>query len=310
MVKIIAMKSSFLADRNLIRESLLRVAFFAESHSIKGLLAVEELSEFLPEVEPDFWLKTIGWNQVLDTPKIHGFIHDQVEAPNLSRKKMESLIRGSVFPIAYLAGAQWIKQASFSDLIHAFKLTAIERIGYLGHSWTIWCSFHELEPRLNDLELKLLAAERFVEFVSSALSQSDGLPEQIPTIELTETTEQTAIASVCKRPGFLGHSLITLSHLFRYRHLFSNPEWQGSLARVVQMTRTEDHLNKLIVSASGQAIEPLELPHHLEKFLRSAQPHVHSLTLANSVRILWNFCLPAEKAHLLEVLSAISLNGS
>jgi hypothetical protein len=289
-----------------LEEILLRVAFFNETHAIKGLLAIGRLHT-LEGQRPDFVAESLGWDQVLATPAITGLVSENIQLPNaLSERRRRGFIEEAVFPMAYYAGTEWVRDLGYRHLIDSFRDKAIARTGYLGHSWTIWCSFHEIEPHLKTERHRLCAAERFVEFCASQLSDPDWTPAYTIDSELKTlpVSESEAIHSILCKPGFYGHRVITLAHLFKYRGTLSEAQWSHCLERMY------DASNEL----SGSVVHDIQVPapehptdvsvatfhRAVVRFLTEAARAVHTLTLADAIVELYGHV--EDHGHLIRIL--------
>ena len=96
----------------------------------------------------------------------------------------------------------------------------------LGHAFTIWCSFNEVIPFLKDEDRRLFATERFAEFVAQQTYQesSDYTRQDLPQVDKADV-----LSAGLKRPGFLGHNLITLGTLLRYQPELEGREYNAGL---------------------------------------------------------------------------------
>lgn len=222
---------------------------------------------------------------------------------------MRSLLDGAVFPLAYLVATAWVRQRGLKSLILAYKNLAIERMGYLGHSWSIWCSFLEAEPYLDNDEQALFAAERFAEFVATQLSTPDWVESLRVnfSLETESVNEQEAIDSICANPGFFGHSVITLAYLFKYRNTLSFDEWNHALLRTFHVSKKgaergdkNTHVPKPTL-AKGSVVKST-LQTQIFAFLDIAPKEAHSLTFSDALWELWDHVSEHTKQHLLEVL--------
>lgn len=288
---------------------LRRGGFFAETHSIKGLLALSRLHE-LPGVEDEFIEDALHWNQVFDAPVTDLLFSDHVRLhrDSVEDGHLQALIRGAVFPLSYLAGATWTRRHGYTHLVESLADTAIERVGYLGHSWTIWCSFLEIEPYLHTDTQMIFAAERFVEFCASQLSTPDWTPAYPIDFSLASHTleEDEMISSVLSRPGFYGHRLITLAYLCKYRARLSTDQWKHSLKRMYdesqKHTGSAAHDMQVHNSDPSGSLDDRVIASATVQYLNQAPREVHTLTLADAVVELWKHVGAVHRQHLLHVL--------
>ena len=210
--------------------------------------------------------------------------------------------------IAYLAGAEWVRRFGFKNLVDSFKEKAIERTGYLGHSWTIWCSFLEIAPYLETKENEILAAERFVEFCATQLSIPDWMPSYIINFEYEKlvVNEDEAITSILTRPGFYGHRLITLAYLFKYKKMLTVEQWNHCLNRMYNTSKkiSANSASDLEVNIdnSNSEVTSTDLDLSVVTYLKVAAHEAHTLTLADAVCELWLHVNNKHRCYLLSVL--------
>ncbi len=293
-----------------LNQALHRTAFFSEAHSLKSIMALHRLSVIDSEFFSENRLAEMAeWNQVLKTPTVLGLCTNNVESMPLSAENQKDLLDGAVFPLAYLAATSWARERGLKNLILAYKNLAIERIGHLGHSWTIWCSFLECEAYIKSEEQSLLAAERFAELIATQLSIPDWVPSVSVNFSLeTEIlNEQDVIDMVCCYPGYFGHSVITLSYMFKYRSEFSAEQWRHSLARIYKFAQNSAHRSKnnIFVPKPDDTKEAQKnmLQKEMIDFLEYAPKEAHSLTLADAIWEFWGYVSNGTKLHLLSVLT-------
>jgi hypothetical protein len=282
---------------------LRRSAVFAEPHAIKGLLALERLKR-LPGFSDTLAREALGWNQLLFAPEVKGPISEQVDwaAEQLTDTQLTATIVGAVFPLAYVAGAEWVRRHGFRHMLESFEERAIERVGYLGHSWTVWCSFFEIAPQLNTPEREVMASERFVEYCASQLSDPDWT-SAYPLcfgLETLEPGENEAITAILTRPGFYGHHAITLAYLFKYRDRLTLAQWKHGLQRMYDASLDKE----LCPAAQRDAVDRATLGRAVVDYVNRAANEVHTLTLADSIYELWEHLEPRHRARLFDVLDA------
>lgn len=288
--------------------ALCRGAFFAETHAIKGLLALERMRH-MEGFEVARLTEMTRWNQLLRTPVIGGLLSEQVSWPSeeLDERRLRALIEGAVFPMAYLAGVEWVRRSGYEHLVESFRELALARIGYLGHSWTIWCSFLEIAPYLEDERQRWLAAERFVEFAASQLSTPDWTPAYDIAfgLESGAPPEADVVTAVLSRPGFYGHRLIALSYLYKYRETLTAAQWDHGLKRTLDSTReTGSPAHDIHVPAPAAApdLDDRTRDEAVLRYLQEGAEEVHTLTLADAARELWCHLGDDHRGHLLESL--------
>ena len=290
---------------------LRRSAFFAEPHSIKGLLAIGRLKR-LPGFSDTLVREALGWNQVLAAPEVDGPISEHVNWPaeKLTDTRLTNVIIGAVFPLAYVAGAEWVRRHGFRHMLESFEERAIERVGYLGHSWTVWCSFLEITPQLNTLEREVMASERFVEYCASQLSDPDWTSAYpiCSDLETLEPGEDEVITSILTRPGFYGHHAITLAYLFKYRERLTLAQWKHGLQRMYDASQKSwgnaSHDREIRPAAPRDAVDRAALGRAVVDYVNRTSNEVHTLTLADSIYELWGHLKPRHRARLFDVLDA------
>ena len=290
---------------------LRRSAFFAEPHSIKGLLAIGRLKR-LPGFSDTLAREALGWNQLLAAPEVNGPISEQVDWPaeQLTDTQLTDTIVGAVFPLAYVAGAEWVRRHGFRHMLESFEERAIERVGYLGHSWTLWCSFLEIAPQLKTPEREVMASERFVEYCASQLSEPDWTPTYpiCSDLETLDQEEDDVITSILTRPGFYGHRAITLAYLFKHRDRLSLAQWKHGLQRMYDASQkiwgNAIHDMEVRPAAPRDAVDRATLGRAVVDYVNRAANEVHTLTLADSIYELWRHLEPRHRARLFDVLDA------
>src|SRR6185503_11390855 len=211
-------------------QALLRTALFAETHAIKGVLAADRLAtgRLAHQLPERFFDDAVALWQVLPAPRVAGSMraHMVWEEP-LHDLHVENAIGRAVFPLAYEAATLWVERRGLADLVARYRRRAIARLGHLGHSWSIWCSFHEALPRLSSRAAEILCAERFVELVAAQLSHNDATrpsPDEAP-LDGPAPEEPATLDAALGRPGFFAHTLIVLGYLHRHRALLDEAEW-------------------------------------------------------------------------------------
>ncbi|MEW5851051.1 MAG: hypothetical protein AB2A00_19850 [Myxococcota bacterium] len=295
-----------------IHEALQRVAFFSESHALKGVLAAQRLRERHPQLRRDFFDDAMGWLGTLASPRVAGLLHRQVHCEqDLSERRERALVSAGVFPMSYLAATRWARRTGLEEMVGYYRRPAVARVGYLGHAFTIWCAFLEALPHIHGEEDTLLFAERFAELVASQLVSNDVVElDGKEPLDGPEIDEGVVLDACLRRPGFYAHALITLAYLHRHRALLSDGEWRYALARVRGMTATthgEAAMDLAVPAPPSRA--PYDETSALDvvvTFLRRGPREVHTLTVADAVPDLWRVAAPAQRAHLLEVLRVLT----
>ena len=197
-----------------LNEALRLAAFHSETHAIKGVLALNRLS-VVPGLDDELLRRVLNFRELLQGAKVQSLFHEQISfaADQVEDIRLQRMIGGAVFPIAYAAGVEWVKRHGFRHLVEHYKDRAIERTGFLGHSWSVWCSFLEVEPYLKTDKQQYMAAERFAEFCATQLSTPHWsfIYDLDSALETHELDQDEIIRSVLTRPGYFGHTVIALA---------------------------------------------------------------------------------------------------
>jgi len=296
-----------------LSKALRRTAFFAETHSPKAVLSAARLADRLPNLPESFFLDVLKWNHVFVAPEVRNLLSNEVihDPKGLSDERMRQSVTGAVFPLAYLCAVEWVRRHGIRNLIDHYRQTALSRVSYLGHSWTIWCSFLETCEWISDEEDMFFCAERFAELVASELALPDGLAgfTLVPTLPVAVTFDADAVfLDICRRPGFFGHSLITLSYLYQYRNLVADANWQEALLRLQAESNDVTRRHDVIVDVSSD-VHPLEedtslLSDRLTDYLLTGPQEAHTLTLSDAILRLSAFCSTHQRAVLVKVVEA------
>ena len=150
----------------------------------------------------------------------------------LPKGRWKNLVDGGVFPAAYQAIVNWHQLEGIDKIIASYKDQVLHTITDLGHAFTVWCSFFEVIPYLKNDHRKLLAAERFAEFIAQQHHLKKGDFTQLGD-QKVETSD--LISATLRRPGFLGHNLITLGTLFRYLDELETQDFNIALSQIKEM---------------------------------------------------------------------------
>jgi hypothetical protein len=292
-------------------QSLLRTALFAETHAIKGVLAADRLARRCGALPATFFEDAVGRWQILPSPRVLGPLRPHVvwDEP-LDDSRIAGAIGRAVFPLAYEAASLWVERRGLADLVARYRRRAIARLGNLGHSWTIWCSFLEVLPRLASRADELLCAERFVELVAAQLAHNDPTspgPDDEP-LDGPAADDATTLDLVLGRPGFFAHTLITFAYVCRHRDQLDAAERQWATARVRAMCAGGG-------GAGGAALEtPPPSGHASDADVEAAAirlaldgpREVHAITVADAAFDVAAVASPEQKAHLVAVLDAVT----
>jgi hypothetical protein len=232
---------------------------------------------------------------VLHAPRVAGPMRRHVMTPfAMDDARIETTISRGVFPIVYEAAAQWIERHDLASLIARYRRRSVQTISHLGHSFTIWCSFHEALPHLTTRDQQMLAAERFVEFVGAQLHYNG--PRRGPdetALDGPAVDDATVLDAVLADPGFLGHTLITFAHLVRHRALLDDAEYRFATSRVLAMAK------RTAIQEPGTSDDVASA---IKKLAMEGPREVHSLTLADAAHDLAAIATPKQRAQLVEVL--------
>lgn len=284
--------------RSILREALVpvlsRVAFFSETHSIKGLLALDRLAQRYDLSDEE--LRTLlDLNQLLATPRAFGPLSAQCDQDGavLEDKRIRAHLDLPVFPIAYVAAVEWCKRRGPRDLVDAYRAAAARNIDFLGHAWTIWASFYELLPVLeNDAREDALAhtlfAERFAELVAVQLAAPG--PKKLPPVDPPRTDDDVAIRLLAlKHPGYLAHTSISAAYLYRHRDLVDRDAWTSAMHVVHRMAASHE------TSTWAGTMDPYEGPVDDATFARVTREalergprEVHTVTALDALHDLWS----------------------
>jgi len=299
---------SWLGDA--LNDALRHVPFHSETHAIKGVLALKRLRA-VSSVDDDLLRTTLDFRELLAGAKVDVLVHEHVSYPTetLEDSRLQRMIEAPVFPMAYAAGAEWVKRHGYKHMVEHYKDRAIERIGFLGHSWSIWCSFLEVEPYLTTDLQQRRAAERFVEFCAPQLSSPHWtvVYDIDFALETHELDEDEIITSVLSRPGFYGHTVIALAHILEYESLISPVQRRHAMKRMYDVSQKIRGIPVFDVEIPRPAHHNGESREQLDKAilgcLKNGSKEVHTVTLAAAILMLWNRVEPGHRAHLLAVLN-------
>jgi hypothetical protein len=295
-----------------LASSLLCTALFAETHSIKGVLAAERLARRCEALPATFFDDAVALSQILPAPRVLGPMRGHVSwSGPLDDARIESAISRAVFPLAYEAASLWVERRGLPDLVARYRRRAVARLGHLGHAWTIWCSFIEVLPHLRSRAEELLCAERFVELVAAQLSHNDptrpGPDDEVldgPDADCTATLD-----AALHRPGFFAHTLISLAYLHRHRARLDDAEWRWGMARVRAMAAHGGGASGMALAtphpAAGAASDD-DVEAAVVRLVLGGPREVHAITLADAAFDLAAVATPHQKAHLVAVLDAVT----
>lgn len=300
----------------LIAEAARRLPTIGETHWLKAALALNRFGDRYPHWTDEMLLTALARTAWSTTPQATALLEPQVDATafEISTRRARVLISRSLFPLAYVAGRRWYDQAGLTDLIFDYKSRAIHEGSYLGHGWTVWCSFYQAAPLLTEEADRLFALERFVEF---AAKKFPGYPTsnsqwQPPLQADPGEQDLAAVLDAClERPGFFGHHLLTLGYLLRHRDLLTELEWRVGLAQVRAMTEMiyHDEEDDVQVPASEVPAQPVgdaDLEEAILGLILKGPRNEHSLTLADIAYDVWQFAGERQRRHLIHYLKGFT----
>jgi hypothetical protein len=286
---------------------LCRTAFFAETHSIKGWLASGRLSARFPVLTSEVG-KLEQWNQLLEAPAVDGLLsrHVRYDVASLEDRRLHSMLRGAVFPMAYAAAVELVRRHGLRELIEGDIETSFRRLGNLGHSFTIHRSFLELLPHVVTMEQQFLTAERYTEFVASQLLQNDAVTTDATPLDGPPVDDEKLFDAVFEFPGYLGHTAIALGYLLRYRSDIDEPTWRFAAARLKQMAVASTHDGR-DVRAPMPASDPSEqtFSDALLDLVKNGPREVHTVTLADAMCSAWD-ALPNRRRDVEQLISCFA----
>jgi hypothetical protein len=287
----------------LLSDALERGAFFGETHSIKGWLAAKRLVARFPSLLP--LIGDLGqWNQLLSAPRVKGLFSEQVQwdMASVESRRLRFMMRGAVFPVSYAAACELFRREGLVALVEADLAKAVSRVGHLGHSFTIFCSFREIIPHLVTDHQRLLCAERYAEFVAAQLADTDVTRGHEEAASATSVDEAAVSRAVFDHPGYLGHTAITLAYALKARHELDEASVRHMLSRVQTMAvpQAADARDVADVEVTPEDGER-ELERAATSLLATGAREVHTLTLADAMCCLWDTA-PELRADLLRLL--------
>ncbi len=300
----------------LIEQALHVIPVHRETHGIKGTFTVMRLSQTYSHWDEKVLQGALELtNNVNNSAKVEGLVIgnlqmlDKKDRPRVPRDRWKRLIDLGVFPAAYHAAVDWHRLEGIDEVIASYKDQMLNTITDLGHAFTVWCSFNEAIPYLNDDNRRLIAAERFAEFVAQQTYQdrSDYTKQDLPEIDKSDV-----LSAALKKPGFLGHNLITLGTLLRYEPQLEAREYKAGLYQTKKML---EHVSgkpyRDIVIEFGETIyEQSAHNEDLEQavliLLRGGVDDVHTATMADASVMLWKHANEDQRKELLHYMNLLS----
>jgi hypothetical protein len=296
----------------LLAESVRRLPERGQTHWLKTALSVNRLAERYPHWEQARFqqaLERAGWDTA---PQIRVLIHPsvQVAAAEVSVRQAQTHIGRQIFPLAYRSARSWYDQAGLAAVVNAYRGRAVHEGTYLGHGWTVWCSFFELVPHLHGEEERRFALERFVEFVAQGFP---GFPSHDPNWAPPVRPDPgpidlSGVLDAClERPGFFGHNLLTLGYFCRHREQLEEPDWRVGLATARAMALAEyidpeDNVHMPPSAVPGMPVAEADLEAAILRLVLEGPANPHSITLADISYDLWQVADSRQRRHLLHDL--------
>lgn len=298
--------SDFLDDREFLESAVSTLSAHAATHAPKAVLSMLRLAVRFPSLPPDHW-RAAGLE---DLPRAVGLIAESVSLPEgIKFGTPDDAVRlasRGLLPLAYPAFHAWVQTAGFEGVVLAYRTRAAVEPGYLGHGFSVWCSFLELAALLErHAELIPWATERFCEFVSRMFP---GYPPEDPSWRLPdpgslpEITREELMSAALSRPGFFGHPFLSLAALVRHGERLTREEWRAQAWAQLQATTrrfpdSTDHERLPIRFQGPDTMEEMVIALSLGE-----RNDVHNLTLADALCTLWNYFPGADtRARLLAI---------
>ena len=271
-----------------VDEVLGRAAFFSESHAVKGLLALDRLATryALPDQQIHDLLEV---NQLLHAPRIDGLLSDSVHwnAASIDDRRLRGMLDGPVFPMAYVAAVEWARRRGLRDLVDAYRSAAARNVDFLGHAWTIWCSFLELLPEITGERQQALFAERFAELVAVQLRAP--APLSLPPVDPQPLQDDVAVRLLAlAHPGYLAHTAVTMAYVVRHGARLEERERKNAIHVVHRMAASHElpsyayHPARYEGPVDGPTFERV-----VREGLENGPREVHTLTALDALHDLW-----------------------
>lgn len=300
----------FLDEREFLEPAVCALSLHSTTHAPKAVLAILRLAARFPKLPAEHWREAWRLAGLDDLPRAQGLFSETVALPangelTTARRAVMFAARGQL-PLAWPAFHAWVAAQGFEGVVLHYRSRAAIEPGYLGHGFSVWCSFLETAALVErHPELVPWATERFCEFVSGAFP---GHPYDDPQWHPPESghppeiTREELMNAALSRPGFFGHALLSLAALVRHGERLTREEWRAQAWAQVQATTRrykdpEDH-ERLPVAARG----PEKLEEMVVALSLGERNDVHSLTLADALCTLWHhFPSPETRARLLAI---------
>lgn len=303
--------------QSFLREALRGIALAREAHSLKALFAIERVWTRYPHWPQQLRTRALNLQEsVLNSPRVAGLIYPQVSLPSgrVPERRWRQNVEIGLFPMSHVSIVEWYRSRGIEDIVMSYKDWAVAAIGDLGHSWTVWCSFYEALSHLETETDRLYAAERFAEFVAQQFHK-DGRTLAQPSmascaqVSITHTDTSGLLSESLRRPGFLGHHLITLATLLRHRALLDQQQFAAGLSqtkRMIDFQWCDRRFDiEIIYRDKVRAISDSEWEECLRTFLLNGRDNVHTLTLVDAAAALWDGADGVQRAQLWECLNQL-----
>jgi hypothetical protein len=262
-----------------------RTAFFAEAHAVKALLSIGRVAD-RHGLDDSVVAEALGIRQLLDAPAVEGLIsrHVGLDFSSLDRQRLAYMTNESVFPAAYGAAVEWEGREGIEAFLAHFQPWAIARFRYLGHGWTIWCSFVEIAAHLETPLQRSLLAERMAELIAVQRHPPPALDGDTPE-------EKDALIAALLHPGFYGHTAITAGYMLRHRARFETDEWNRALRGLLHMaqnSRSWDAPLEITLALENTELSESVLQSRVLRGIDQAPGEVHTWTLLDALHDLWD----------------------
>ena len=302
--------TDFLDEREFLEPAVSALSLNAATHAPKAMLSTLRLAVRFPGLPLEHWREAWRVSGLESSPRALGLFAESLNVPEGSdaaaaRRAPVLAARGQL-PLAYPAFHAWVEAAGFEAVVLAYRTRAAVEPGYLGHGFTVWCSFLELAALLSrHKDLVPWATERFCEFVAVAFP---GHPHDDPRWQppepgdAPEIVREELMSAALSRPGHFGHTLLSLAALVRHGERLTRPEWRAQAWAQLQATTRrypdpEDHERLPIGFKGPDSLEAMVVALSLGE-----RSDVHNLTLADALCTLWNHFPGADtRARLIAV---------
>jgi hypothetical protein len=298
-----------LEEGELLEPAVSHLSTLSAPHAPKAVLSVLRLAARFPNLPAEHWREAWRLAGLETGPRAVGLFAETVGLPETASPATAEcaaeLAAQGLLPLAYPAFQAWVAEAGFEAVVVHYRGRAAREPGYLGHGFTVWCSFLELAVLLERNQAFIpWATERFCEFVVRAFPAApvDAFPLPAPPSTPPEITREELMSAALSRPGYFGHALLSLAALLRHGERLIREEWRaqawaqlGATARLYP--DAEDH-ERLPVGARA----PANMEEMVVALSLGERSDVHNLTLADALCTLWHhFPSPDTRSRLLAI---------